>query len=281
MPEFSEVNIQVRYLQERCQNWKIAGFGYEGWSHFQNVPEEGRDELLQEFFTDNEVVNATQRGKHVLIHTKKGILASHLMFKGRWSMGSEPFMSNYKNHKKPPTDKSCNFWMVGENGDRLNFHEPEYKGKVTIYPGITDAAQVEHLAKLGPEAMVYPETDPAFAENPWTFEAFQAKAGRSKQAIKAFLLDQKKQAGIGNVYVCEGLYAAKVDPSRPANSLSDGELQAIYECTLGIMKDAIDTNLDYESVIQIYRKKEDPNGNPVDEKKISGRGTFWVPAVQN
>lgn len=279
MPEFAEVNLQVQYLQERCAGWKIKEFGYEGWSHFQNLPEEGRDESLHSFFRDNELEAFTQRGKHVIIRTRNGSMLSHLMFKGRWSVEGEPFLSNYKHHKRKPTEKSNNFWMIADNGGRLNFHEPEYKGKVTVYPGQTPG-ELDKLTTLGPEIIVTPMTDPDFA-TAWTLDDLRGRASRSKQAIKAFLLDQKKQAGLGNMYVCESLYLAGIAPSRPANSLSEQELSSLHTHCQEILQKAIDNQLDYDVLLQIYKKDTDPSGNPVNTTKISGRDTFWVPAVQS
>ena len=279
MPEIAEVSVQVRYLQERCRGWKVKEWGKEGWSHFQNLPDDTREAQLADFFKDNVIEDITQRGKQVLLRTKNGVMASHLMFKGRWSLQTEPFTSNYKNHKEKPTDKSRSFWIINEDGKRLNFHDPEYKAKVTAYPGIVDPKNVEHLAKLGPEVIVTEYTDPSFRD-PWEFKGFQAKMAKSKQAIKKLLLDQEKQSGLGNMYVCEALYAAGIAPERPANGLSSEELHKLWEASQEVVKEAMSTNLDYDKVLKIYRRKADPLGNPVTFDEVGGRDTFWVPAVQ-
>ena len=57
------------------------------------------------------VENVTQRSKHVVIVLSTGVLTSHLMFKGRWSIAGDDFTSHYKHHKEPPTAKSVNFWI--------------------------------------------------------------------------------------------------------------------------------------------------------------------------
>ncbi|MCB9640139.1 MAG: hypothetical protein H6728_16190 [Myxococcales bacterium] len=279
MPEFAEVNIQVRYLRERCTGWPIASFGYEGWSHFQNLPEEGRDEQIKDFFQDNVLESITQKGKHVVMRTSKGTMLSHLMFKGRWSVAGDDFISNYKQHKKPPTEKSNNFWLVNPDGKRLNFHEPEYKGKITIFPGL-HPGQVEALTKLGPDILTLPETDPDLAQE-WTTDAFAKVLKRSKQAIKVFLLDQKRQAGLGNMYVCEALYASGIAPQRPAQSLSEDELTRLHDAAQRIVKASLDSNLDYDQVLKVYRKDTDPDGNPVENADVGGRDTFWVPNKQS
>ncbi len=280
MPEFAEVNIQVQYLQKRCSGWKIASWGKEGWGHFKKMPEEGREEALEAFFTDNCLESITQRGKQVILHTSKGVMSSHLMFRGRWSVEGDPFLSNYKHHKSQPTDKSRTFWIINDKGQRLNFHAPQYKAHVSAWPGESDPANLEALNKLGPEILVLPETDPAFTQE-WTLDLFRDKAGRSRQAIKAFLLDQKRQSGLGNMYVCEALYDAGIAPSRPAKSLSEDETQNLHKACQDILRRAMETNLDYDVLLRIYKQTQDPDGNPVESTKISGRDTYWVPARQS
>jgi formamidopyrimidine-DNA glycosylase len=281
MPEFAEVNIQVQYLRQRCLGWEVAQWGKEGWGHFKNLPEEGRDQALEDFWVGNVIEDITQRGKQVILRTRRGVVSAHLMFKGRWSVQGDPFISNYKQHKKAPTDKSRTFWIITPEGQRLNFHSPEYKAKVQAFPGEMDPGQIEHLNKLGPEILVLPETDPAFAQEPWTLEAFTKKAARSKQAIKAFLLDQKRQSGLGNMYVCEALYDAGVAPTRPAKSLSDAELAALHRASGDILRRALETQLDYDALLRIYRREADPQGRAVECTKVSGRDTFWVPEAQS
>ncbi len=79
------------------------------------------------------------------------------------------------------------------------------------------------LAPLGPEPL-----DPDL-----TAERFSASLRNSRQAIKKVLMDQQVLAGVGNIYANEALWMARIDPSRPAGSLSDTEagtlLRAVRE----------------------------------------------------
>src|SRR5262245_24206021 len=109
MPEFAEVNLQVKWLRERVTGWRVDSFGYNGWSHFPDLKDNPRkDAILKEFFEGAEIEGVHQRGKFVVFHLSSGTMISHLMFKGRWSLAGEDFISNYKQHKNPPTEKSNN-----------------------------------------------------------------------------------------------------------------------------------------------------------------------------
>lgn len=277
MPEFAEVNKQVRWLRERAEGASVSAFGYHG-GHFSDLKDNPeKDDILKRFFEGATLDRVTQRGKHVVMHLSTGTLTSHLMFKGRWSMEGDDFISNYKHHKEPPTAKSVNFWMETSRG-KVTFHEPEYKGKVHVFPGVA-SGDVDDLRDLGTEVLVTPETDPAFTRE-WTADDFARTASKSKTAIKALLLDQKKQAGVGNMYACESLYRARIAPERPANSLSAAEAALLHDELQNLLRLSIDTDLDYGQVLLVYRKDADPDGNPVETSEVGGRDTFWVPAVQ-
>jgi len=277
MPEFAEVNKQVRWLRERALGAVVSASGHQG-GHFPALKDDpAKDDILRGFFEGATVDDITQRGKHVVMRLSTGTLISHLMFKGRWSMGGDDFVSNYKHHKESPTAKSVNFWMETSRG-RVNFHEPEYKGKVHAFPGVS-SGDVPELRELGPEVLVTPETDPAFTAE-WTVDDLARAAAKTRTAIKAVLLDQKKQAGIGNMYACECLYGARVAPERPANSLSADEVARVHDALQATLRRSIDTDLDYDRVLQVYRRTSDPMGNPVLCAEVGGRDTFWVPALQ-
>jgi len=279
MPEFAEVNYQVKWLRERVRGWKLTKFEASGKQHFPELKDDPKKEqTLKGFFEGSSIDNVTQRGKFVVFRLSSGTMTAHLMFKGRWSLKGQDFTSNYKHHKEAPTEKSVNFWAEGPSG-RLNFHEPERQGKVHVYPGLMPG-KVEELEDLGPEALVTPETDPDYSAVEWGIDKFKAQLAKTKVVIKSFLLDQKKQAGLGNMYVCEALYRAKVDPGRPSNSLNASEAQLILDSAKAILKQSIETKLDYGKVLAVYRREKDPEGREVVMSEVGGRDTFWVPSVQ-
>lgn len=277
MPEFAEVNQQVRWLRPRVAGATVAAFGFHG-GHFPALKgDPARDEILRGFLVGATVDGVTQRGKHVVLRLSTGTLLSHLMFKGRWSLAGDDFVSNYKHHREPPEAKSASFWMDTSRG-RLNFHEPEYKGKVHAFPGVA-AGAVDELRGLGPEVLVTAETDPDFTAA-WTADDLARAAGKTKTAIKALLLDQRKQAGIGNMYACECLYRAGVAPARAASSLGREEVVRVHAALQATLRAAMDSGLDYDGVLQVYRRERDPLGHPVACVEVGGRDTYWVPAVQ-
>ena len=279
MPEFSEVNLQVKWLRARVTRWRVASFGYTGWGHFPALKDQpDKDAVLQRFFEGATIDEVTQRGKHVLFRMSRGTLASHLMFKGRWSLAGEHFTSNYKAHKEPPTEKSNNFWLVSEDGGRLNFHDPEWKGRVHVFEGRAPR-EVPELADLGPDVLITPETDRDFLHPAWSPAKLREDLARSRGPVKSLLLDQTLQAGLGNMYVCEALYRARLAPDRPARRVTDDEAEALFHAAREVLQEAIDSELDGRC-LRVYKRAQDPDGRTVETLEVGGRETYWVPAVQ-
>jgi formamidopyrimidine-DNA glycosylase len=85
------------------------------------------------------------------------------------------------------------------------------------------------LEKLGPEPL----------GGQFTPALLQARLSRSSQALKVKLLDQKTLAGLGNIYVSEALFRARIHPATPANRLSALETRRLHAAIRWVLKKAI------------------------------------------
>jgi len=86
-----------------------------------------------------------------------------------------------------------------------------------------------YTARIGPEPL----------ERGFTVEAFAGRMAGSRQAIKKVLMDQRRLAGVGNIYANEALFRAGIDPSRRADRLEEEEVRALYRAVRKILRDAI------------------------------------------
>jgi formamidopyrimidine-DNA glycosylase len=84
------------------------------------------------------------------------------------------------------------------------------------------------VGKLGPNAIDL------------SLDEFRALLKGKRGAIKTFLLDQDRIAGIGNVYVQTPLWRAKVHPLRPIPTLSDGKVAALWQALREVLHGSID-----------------------------------------
>jgi formamidopyrimidine-DNA glycosylase len=105
-----------------------------------------------------------------------------------------------------------------DDGTRLAYVDRRMFGRFQIVPGarFTDIAEI---AALGPD----PLTDGI------DVKAFGARLARLKTPIKVALLDQTLLAGVGNIQASESLFRAKIDPRRPARSLSPAEVKRLAD----------------------------------------------------
>ena len=122
-------------------------------------------------------------------------------------------------------------------------------------------------------------------------------ARNRKLPVKSFLMDQRRIAGIGNIYACEMLYEASVNPWRKTGSLSLREWEGIAAAAKRILKMAVachGTSIsdwrdlfgekgDYQHELNVYARNGCPcrrcNGMILRER-LSGRGTYFCPSCQ-
>ncbi len=146
--------------------------------------------------------------------------------------------------------------------------------------------ELPSLARLGPEPL----------GKGYTLKNF-FKLLQTDQEIKRLLLDQRKVAGLGNIYVCEALFASKIHPQRPANSLSQAEAQRLFTQIEKILARAIaeqGTSVstyrllrgepgNFQNLLRVYDRAGEPCSRcrtPIERITQGGRGTYFCPRCQ-
>ena len=111
---------------------------------------------------------------------------------------------------------------------------------------------------IGPEPL-----DPGF-----TAERLGETLAGSRQAVKKVIMDQKHLAGVGNIYANEALYAAGIDPSKPALKLGPDDHRRLHREVRRILLAAIDSN---GSTVRDYRTGTGQEGSFQLELLVYGR----------
>ena len=111
---------------------------------------------------------------------------------------------------------------------------------------------------IGPEPL-----DPEF-----TPERLGEAIGRSRQAVKKVIMDQKHLAGVGNIYANEALYAAAIDPSKPARKLGPDDHRRLHREVQRILLAAIEFN---GTTVRDYRTGTGEEGSFQLELLVYGR----------
>jgi formamidopyrimidine-DNA glycosylase len=91
----------------------------------------------------------------------------------------------------------------------------------------------------------------------------------SRQAVKKVLMDQRRIAGIGNIYANEALWRAGIDPSRPAGSLADPEVIPLHSAIVGVLGEAIAAR---GTTFRDYRDSRGGRGSFAERLAVYGRG---------
>ena len=131
----------------------------------------------------------------------------------------------------------------------------------------------------------------------FTTRVLQARLHARRAPVKAALLDQRTLAGLGNIYVDEALWRARVHPLRPAGSLAADELRRLHRGIRAALQAGIErqgaTLRDYrtpdggsgtmQAEFRVYGRTGEPCercGTPVEKIRAGGRGTWYCPSCQ-
>jgi formamidopyrimidine-DNA glycosylase len=147
------------------------------------------------------------------------------------------------------------------------------------------------LAGLGPEPL-----EPAF-----TLAAFRARLAGKRRQVKPLLLDQSTVAGLGNIYVDEALWDARVHPERRADTLGADEVKRLHAAIRRVLRRAVDNSgtslgdgeANFYSVagrrgrnadaLRVFRRDGLPCprcGDTLARSVVGQRGTHFCPSCQ-
>lgn len=206
-------------------------------------------------------------------------MLAHLKMTGQFRLGSWP-----RDHLWPPHVHAA-FRLAGRlpENDTLFYHDIRKFGRLRAFEPAELADFLLHLNQ-GPDPLTV------------TPEEFHQRLTARKGRLKSVLLDQTTVAGLGNIYVDEGLFAAGLSPLRSAAELTLAETSRLLAETRRILQASIkargSTTNNYQglkgggsfqSLHQIYGQAGRPCprcGAPVERCVVGGRSTHYCPHCQ-
>ncbi len=238
------------------------------------VEQPSTDEFIYRL-QDVGVSGARRRAKHLIVELDSG---DALVF--QLKIGGQLLLV-------PPVEepKTALMLVLYLDGDRRLFLRDETGFTRARLLGVTELE--ERLSSLGPEPL----------EEGFDAGYLVRKVGSRRAQIKPLLLDQKVISGIGNIYVDEILYDARLHPRRKANTLTDAEWEALYAAirqnlaagvehrgtTVRLYRDVLDRPGEHQNFLRVFEKRGRPcprcEGEVVREK-VGGRPTHFCPACQ-
>lgn len=216
MPELPEVESFKRYFKNTSLNKKIIDVECQDKNLIKAISFSKFKKLL----IGRSFKGATRRGKFLIVEIKSALQKLILHF------GMSGGFYYLKHHQSPDgEDRFSRLFFKFENGDELHWLNVRKFGKVYLLKG---PSQIRLIREMGPEPLELSRND-----------FFRLLEEHNQKNIKAFFLDQRDIAGIGNLYSDEILFRSKINPRRRIETLSSDEKSRIYQTMIKILKRAV------------------------------------------
>ena len=225
------------------------------------------------------IERVTRRGKHVLFELEDAqVLITHLRMTGRFLL--------LPPEAAPPKHTHALFYLDDER--RLVFSDQRHFGMMKLV-GAAELAHAKEIRRLAPEPFSADFT-PAY---------LRATLARTRRTLKETLIDQTKVTGLGNIYVAEALFIARINPFCLAAEVSPRRLPRLHNAILDVFKEAIahgsTLNVDPENIDgsyydggfsgrwRVYDREGEPClhcRTPIRRIAHAGRSTYFCPRCQ-
>jgi formamidopyrimidine-DNA glycosylase len=271
MPELPEVETIVRRLRltligQTIQSVKIL---FPGILH-------GSPKIFVQSLTGAIIREIRRKGKFILFDlTPAGTLILHLKMTGQVLI--EP--------PSIPADRHTHLIFSFVSSDfQMRYRDIRKFGFFTLIQGNSSAIN-SYFSRLGPDPFEI------------TSNQFVKMILPRKRAVKSLLLDQSLISGLGNIYVDESLFQAKIHPLARADALSPIQLKSLHRIIKKILARAISwqgstlrdyrrpdgTSGGFQNYHQVYGRTGTPCpfcGTPIEKTRVAGRGTHFCPGCQ-
>lgn len=272
MPELPEVETVRRSLQQALGGRRIVEVTRVAWARTIAKP---APDVFCTLLQDRTIHDVDRRAKYIIIRLDRDeALVVHLRMTGRLTVvGPE---------SQP--DKHTHVALRLDNGQQLFFHDTRKFGRIWLL----DTTGLALLyGKLGPEPL----------DDALTAEEFRTLLRRRKGRIKPLLLDQNLIAGLGNIYVDEALWMARLHPLQTVAEIDNDEVDRLFAAIRDVLARSIErrgtTFADYrdawgfkgenQNFLNVYDRAGQPCprcGTLIERMVVGQRGTHICPTCQ-
>ncbi len=271
MPELPEVETTVRDLKPQLVGHSIAK-ATVNWRRTIATP---RVREFAEQIRGYRIADITRRGKFLRFYLRRGDCVEYLFVHLRMTGG---FRIDLPETER---DKHMHVILRLDDGRELRFRDPRKFGRMWL---VEDETPV--VGRLGPEPLELSEKE------------FVALFDGRRGHLKPLLLNQTFLAGLGNIYVDESLWYARLHPLRLAESLTRAERVRLYRAIQRVLKRAIavgGTSIDvmykrvngasggFQDSLRAFDRAQRPCrrcGTPIVKTVVGQRGTHYCPNCQ-
>ena len=271
MPELPEVETTRRDLEARLTGRTITAVCFD---EGVVTPARGLSPMeLADALRGRRIESLSRRGKYLLMRLDTdATLVLHRRMTGNLVL----------RRPEDPPDAYTRAVLHLDDGSELRWTDLRRFGTWEL----TDAPD-RAIPLMGPEPL----------EDAWRVEDLASALHGRSAPIKAALLDQRRIAGLGNIYADESLHLAGINPERSAGSLSSAEVERLHHAIRTVLARAIDLQgssaqnyvggLGQRGSMQdewrVYRRTGQPCrqcGGEIARTRVAGRGTHYCPECQ-
>lgn len=270
MPELPEVETVVRTLKPWLERRIIARIEPE--NGFVKVLSGGTPQSFNRQVAGKTIRAVTRRGKFIILKLSRGYLLIHLRMTGRLLVRLGP------DDKPQPLTATIHF----SDGKKLYFKDYRKFGRLCYHDSL-DTLET----RLGLEPL----------SDQFTAEWLLTNLKTHQRQIKPLLLDQSFIAGLGNIYVDEGLWAAQIHPAMPANRIESKQIKDLRRAIRHILRESIKKNGttiinfqfgegntgEFVNDLQVFDRTGQPCprcGTAIIKTRLAQRGTHLCPHCQ-
>ncbi len=292
MPELPEIETIVRALRPSIMGRIISGMVIRPKAQLhmlQSTPQHFYEQTIGQTVT-----TVLRKGKYIILPlSNDNVIVLHMGMTGYLLLSETPDLTFDERFSENAVDKHTHFLMefMDESGSDLpdleiHFNDVRLFGNIWLVENADDIdnLNVPGLQDLGPDALGI------------SLNKFE-EAVSSKRPIKSILLDQKKIAGVGNIYADEALFSAHIHPATQGSSLTLNQISTLWFTVKSVLKQGIkyrgSSTSDYTTTDgskgsfqdhhRVYRKTGQKCGDcshTIERIKLAGRSTHFCPSCQ-
>jgi formamidopyrimidine-DNA glycosylase len=278
MPELPEVEAVVRTLRPLIQGRRIRCVHV--FHPIATKPQSASH--VARYAQGRRIRIVDRKGKYVLLVLDRGLLTMHFRLDGQllWFSNSKELLE-----RANQVENGVHVDVALElDKGVLGFADRRHFGRVHAWESADDCPG---LNLLGIDAL----------SRDFTAGRFIQLLAESKRPLKEFLLDQSHVAGIGNIYSCESLWHARLDPRRRVYTLKPREARRLHKAIVSVLARALECCLhpapDFrdpewwfqglEKILRAYGREGKPCrrcGDPIRRIAQGGRSTYYCGRCQ-
>jgi len=245
VPELPEVETIVRQLAPRLEGHRVRRARLAKTDVLRRV---SKPRLLKTI-TGNAFEEVSRRAKHAVLRLASG---HRLVIQPRMT-------GSLVVYDRPLTKEQSRYAVltcVLEDGRVFVYRDVRRLGTVWL---LDEPGWAAYTARIGPEPLDETFTPFVFAE----------RLSGTRTAVKKAIMDQRRVAGIGNIYANEALFEAGIDPSKRTDKLSLEEFARLHAAVLSVLERAVASA---GTTVRDYRTGTGEQGRFQFELKVYGRG---------